>query len=262
MGQCTETCRTCHSSRTTQGFTGLVLEKKIQYYECKKCGYVQTESPTWLTEAYKSPINISDTGIVHRNNNNIKLVLATLSALKSRKAIVVDCAGGHGLLVRMLRDIGINAFWSDPFTENILARGFEYKHDPSDYIGLVTAFEALEHFVDPQEEVKNLLNISTNILFTTTLIPRPTPNPSDWWYYGLEHGQHIGFFRVETLHYLARLFNCQLLTDGHSVHLFTRSRVSSRKWRFFMRLSRAYQRTFTFGLQSLTWQDHLAMASQ
>ena len=77
-----------------------------------------------------------------------------------------------------------------------MARGFEYSGEDS--VSLVMAFESFEHFVNPIDEMEKLLSISTNILITTSLIPQPTPEPSEWWYYGLDHRQHIGFFRFES----------------------------------------------------------------
>jgi hypothetical protein len=75
-----------------------------------------------LEEAYASTINNSDTGIMSRNLSNISLVLATLILIKNRNSLVVDCAGGYGFLVRLLRDIGVNALWSDPYCENLVAK--------------------------------------------------------------------------------------------------------------------------------------------
>jgi Nif-specific regulatory protein len=46
-------------------------------------------------------------------------------SLGSLFGTVVDCAGGYGILVRLLRDYGVNALWSDPYCENVLAKGFE-----------------------------------------------------------------------------------------------------------------------------------------
>jgi hypothetical protein len=50
----------------------------------------------------------------------------------------VDCAGGYGILTRLLRDIGVDALWSDPFCQNLMALGFEHSNEPAE---LVTAFE-------------------------------------------------------------------------------------------------------------------------
>lgn len=172
-----------------------------------------------------------------------------------RQSQVVDYAGGHGFLVRLLRDIGIDAFWADPYSENLVARGFEYQGggQPS----LVTAFEAFEHFFLPVEEMEKLLGIAPNILLTTNLIARPAPKPCDWWYYGLDHGQHIGFYRVQTLHYLADQFGLQLLTDGISTHLFSKNKYSYRTWLILKKAARRIPNLFHLGLSSRVWSDHL-----
>jgi len=161
-------CRCCGHTQITRLFYAHLLDQKVAYFECPKCCYVQTEEPTWLDQAYSSAINISDTGIMARNSSNTSLVLATLALIGDRQSPVVDFAGGHGFLVRLLRDIGIDAFWADPYSDNLVARGFEYQCGGKS--SLVTAFEAFEHFVSPVQEMKKLLHIAPNILLTTHLM--------------------------------------------------------------------------------------------
>lgn len=250
-------CRVCFSLLSKAFASANLLGRSVDYFECSQCAYVQTEEPTWLNEAYASSINSSDTGIMTRNLSNVGLVLASLVLMKERNGKVVDYAGGHGFLVRLLRDNGIDAVWADPYTENLVARGFEYSGESA---SLVTAFEAFEHFLNPVEEIERLLSISPNILFTTTLAPRPAPQPSDWWYYGLDHGQHIGFYRVETLHYLANKFGLNLLTDGSSTHFFTKKRYSCALWRLLRRLGQKMPYALTYGLTSKVWSDYFLVS--
>ena len=141
-------CRCCSKNLTEKLFSAHLFKNNVAYFECNNCGYVQTEEPWWLEDAYAHAINNSDTGIMTRNLSNVSLVLATLTLMKNRSSPVVDFAGGHGFLVRLLRDIGINALWSDPYCENLVARGFEY--DNKNQAILVTAFETFEHFVHRQ----------------------------------------------------------------------------------------------------------------
>lgn len=251
-------CRLCHSQIAHSFAKARLLGREVSYFDCESCGYVQTEEPTWLSEAYASAINPSDTGIMVRNMSNVSLVLATLTLMRARSGLVVDYAGGHGFLVRLLRDAGINAWWADPYCTNLVARGFEYSGGKQ--AALVTAFEAYEHFVNPVDEMEKLLAISPNILLTTELISRPAPQPSAWWYYGLEHGQHIGFYRPETLAYLAQKFNLKVISDGASNHLFTRDEHSQRAWRLLIKLSQRMPALFSAGLTPKTWSDHLALS--
>ena len=252
-----EICRCCGQVLGKYIFKAEIFDRLVAFFECDLCGYVQTEEPDWLDIAYASPINISDTGIMERNMSNVSLVLATLITMRSKKSQVVDYAGGYGFLVRLLRDVGVDAFWADPYSENLVARGFEFKGfgNPK----LVTAFEAFEHFVTPAEELGNLLKISPNVLLTTNLIPKPSPKPGDWWYYGLEHGQHIGFFRIQTLHYLAQKFNLHLLTDGHSCHFFSEKKYSYLSWTLFRKIARVFPKILSYNMTSKTFQDHLSL---
>jgi len=49
-------------------FSAKILKKyNVQYYYCDNCGFMQTEEPYWLDEAYTEPINITDTGYIQRN---------------------------------------------------------------------------------------------------------------------------------------------------------------------------------------------------
>ena len=250
-------CRICLESQNKSLFSAQLLNKKVEYFECLNCRYVQTEEPYWLDNAYASTINISDTGIMSRNLSNVSLVLATLILIKKKSG--VDYAGGYGFLTRLLRDVGVDAFWSDPYCKNLVARGFEYANDkPAD---LVTVFESFEHFVRPIDEMIKILDIAPNILLTTNIIPDPAPFPSEWWYYGLEHGQHIGFYRLRTLTYLANKFNLYLISDGVSRHFFSKKKHSYTAWRILIYLSSKFSKLSSLGMKSKTQSDHLLISS-
>lgn len=229
----------------------------INYFECSRCKYLQTQEPDWLELAYSSAINTCDTGIMVRNLANSSLVAATLHTLGLTNGKVVDCAGGYGILVRLLRDRGIDAKWSDPYCKNALAVGFEHNGEPAN---LVTAFEAFEHFVDPVDEIKRLFGIAPNLLLTTELVTDPAPLPGEWWYYGLDHGQHIGFFRVETLQWIAKEFGKNLCTDGHGRHLFSDKPISSRRWRVNVLIEKFLPGYFTRNIRSRVWSDFELMS--
>src|SRR6185295_6679379 len=119
-------------------FSQKVFGREVNYFDCAHCGYVQTEAPYWLARAYADPIDEMDTGIMWRNNLNVARVLHTLAALRRLSGRVLDHAGGYGILVRLLRDAGVEAHWDDKYCRNVLSRGFEADGQPYD---LVTAFE-------------------------------------------------------------------------------------------------------------------------
>lgn len=252
-------CRVC-GGRAGFLWVGELLDLQVRYYRCDVCGYVQTEAPHWLEQAYSQAINDSDTGILVRNNHNCRIVLATMVALGARDGSVVDCAGGYGILVRLLRDLGVAARWSDRYCPNLVAKGFEYEEGGSS--DLVTAFEAFEHFEDPMAELRRMLAIAPSVLLSTELLPQPVPPQDAWWYYGREHGQHIGFFTLESLRRLASSQGKMLLSDGHSYHLITDQPRARWLWPLCMRLLRLTPMFARLFLQSKTWQDHLAMSGR
>jgi len=250
-------CRACgNCSAYLQG--GIILQESIQYFECDKCGYVQTQYPDWLDKAYSDTINTSDTGLLARNQFNSRVVLGTLMLLGNLSGRVVDYAGGYGILVRALRDFGVDASWMDPYCENLLAKGFEFEKG-SDTI-LTTAFEAFEHLVNPVEDIRKMFELSPNLLVSTDLIADPAPVQSDWWYYGADHGQHIGFFRVRTLQVLADRHEKYLYTNGVNYHLFTSSPISQQLWRYMLRYNWLMPAIARRKLVSKTWADHIRLS--
>jgi len=256
-------CRLCSEIISEAIFSATLLGKVVRYFDCSICGYVQTEQPTWLKEAYAETMNDSDTGVMSRNIANTSLTLATLALMGQAKSSIVDYAGGHGFMVRLLRDVGVDAFWSDPYAKNLVAKGFEYRGKDKKNIQLVTAFEAFEHFTNPLEEMKKIFKIAPNILLSTAIIPSPAPQPLDWWYYGLEHGQHIGFYRLKTLNYLAKKFNLNFISDGISNHFFSKEKYSPHFWKLLQILAHRFRKLFSFvlGLKSKVWTDHLKIKS-
>jgi len=249
-------CRVCNRV-AKEIFAGLLLNNRVAYYECQHCGYVQTETPHWLDCAYAEVMNDSDTGIMIRNQANVGIVLATLLLLGKLDGTLVDCAGGYGILVRLLRDFGVNALWADRFCKNLVARGFEHTNESAD---LVTAFEAFEHFVHPAEELDRLFAIAPNVLFSTDIIADPAPKQDDWWYYGKEHGQHIGFFRIRTLAKLAKDRGKHLLSNGTSYHLITDKPINEALWKIAIRASNLMPMLLRRRLVSKVWSDHTLMA--
>lgn len=253
-------CRVCGHAPVTLFDEGRLFDDiDVSYYDCGHCGYVQTETPYWLDRAYTEAINDSDTGIMSRNQGNARVVLGTMLMLNRLSGTLVDFAGGYGILVRLLRDYGINALWSDQYCANLVARGFAHNNEPAD---LVTAFEAFEHFVSPTEELDRLLKIAPNVLLSTYLIADPAPSQKEWWYYGKEHGQHIGFFRVRTLEKLAKERSKFFVTDGLAYHLISDKKISPLIWKILIKFNRFVPPFVRSRLVSKTWADHLTNAAQ
>jgi len=218
-----QSCAICRTS-SEEIFSSEILKKYIiKYFLCPNCGFLQTENAFWLEEAYKSPINIYDTGILSRNIDLSKKTTVLLYFLFHPKGNYLDYAGGHGIFTRLMRDIGYHFLWYDPYTQNLLARGFEYRQDKK--IELITSFETFEHFPEPLVEVEKMLSISRNILFTSLLLPENIPDPDSWWYYGREHGQHISFYSLKTLRYIAKKYGLNLCSNHYNLHLLSEKNI-------------------------------------
>jgi hypothetical protein len=249
-------CKIC-GKKAEKIFDAKILGKyKINYFYCNNCGFLQTEEPYWLDEAYKDPITLTDTGYMQRNLYLSRKVTALLTLFFDYKKKFLDYAGGYGVFVRLMRDIGFDFYWYDKYTQNLFARGFEYKEEMKNEIEAITCFETFEHFDQPIKELENMFLISKNIIFTTELLPEPIPKPDNWWYYTLEDGQHISFYSEKTFQYIAKNYklnyiyfrNIHLLTEKHLTkqHLILAFGLS--KFSFFRRFLR-------LKIKSRTWSD-------
>lgn len=217
-----QTCKICDKD-SNYVFTAKIIGKyDVSYFKCSECHFVQTEEPYWLEEAYAIPINFSDTGIISRNQVFSKIVTSLIFCFFKKDGKFLDYAGGYGIFTRIMRDIGFDFYWNDPYTDNLVSRGFEenanIKYD------LITTFESFEHFVNPIEEVEKILKRGNNIIFSTQLIPSPTPNISDWWYYAPEHGQHVALHTKKSLKILGDKFNLNYY-NLDNLHVFSRKKL-------------------------------------
>jgi hypothetical protein len=225
----------------------LVLKRySVRYYRCAACGFIQTETPYWLDEAYSSAIARQDVGIMQRNLLNRQLTSAVLNLLYPDVANAVDYGAGHGIFVRLMRDNGFNFMWHEPNASNDYARGFEYRANEN--CNFLTAFEVLEHLPNPVADISEMMKISDNVFVSTLLVPKAAPKIPDWWYYMPSSGQHGSFYTLESLRLLAKRFGRALLSR-HSYHLFTTTPRSSFRFRLATnpksarRINRFYRRT-------------------
>lgn len=233
-------CRVCDGCADKFAQSVVLGRHSVDYFHCSRCGFVQTEEPYWLEEAYRNPINIYDTGILSRNIRLAQQTATVLYFLFDRQGHFLDYAGGYGIFTRLMRDIGFDFYWSDPHTRNLLARGFEYATD-REGIELLTTFESFEHFVDPVAEVEKLLALSPNILFSTELVADRPPRPEEWWYYGLAHGQHVSFYTERSLRSLAERYGLNYYGSGTNLHLLTRKRFNPKLFRLLVRKYRSWR---------------------
>lgn len=250
-------CRICHKELGRIFKAKILYKYNISYFYCSNCGFMQTEEPCWLSEAYKDPIDISDTGYVARNISLSQKITVLLSLFFDKKAKFLDYAGGYGVFVRLMRDIGFDFYWSDKYTQNMFARGFE--GSLSENYEAITTFESFEHFVNPIEEIENMLASSKNIIFTTELLPYPIPKTSEWWYYGTEHGQHISFYSEKTLRYIAQKYKLNYY-NLFGLHLITEKKIPNYA-KYLLKLTKfGFDDFLRRKLKSNTWEDYLKMS--
>ncbi len=107
-----------------------------------------------------------------------------------------------------------------------------------------------------------MFDIAPAIFFSTEIISLPTHHQKDWWYYGREHGQHIVFFRLKTLEYLALKYGKYLVSNGHLCHLLSDIRVSSTVWQGLLRVKKYLPAGLKFRLKSMAWQDHILIVKR
>ncbi|MBC7399965.1 MAG: class I SAM-dependent methyltransferase [Mucilaginibacter sp.] len=210
---------------TTLLFTARILNKyDVKYYRSNDTGFIQTEEPYWLQEAYSSAITKLDVGLVYRNITLRERIGPLLATYFNKSGVFLDYAGGYGLFTRLMRDNGFNFYHTDKFCQNIFAEYFDLTNLPvNTRFEAVTAFEVFEHLANPLEEIKEILTYSDNLFFTTELQPEVITGVEDWSYFSTETGQHIAFYNEATLNAIAQQLGCNFYTDGKFLHLFTKT---------------------------------------
>lgn len=219
-------CKICSESSEVLFHAKVLNKYNVLYYKCSNCGFIETENPYWLEEAYKSPIASLDIGLVSRNIELSGFLENVLILYFNADGKFVDYGGGYGMLVRLMRDLGFNYYRQDYFCENIFAKGFDVTDikNKKDFEAL-SAFEVFEHLTDPLKEVEKMFQYSESIIFSTILQPEHLINShDDWWYFVPETGQHISFFTKKSLEILASKNNCKLYSNNNNLHLLTKDR--------------------------------------
>lgn len=232
------TCKICKAS-VKELFKAEILNKyQVQYYKCTTCGFIQTEEPFWLNEAYSSAITALDIGLLHRNNTFLPVTMALINNFFDRDGKFIDYGGGYGVFTRMMRDKGYHFYRQDLYCENLFANHFDILDTKENSKAeLITAFEVFEHLVDPCEEVKKMLQLADSVFFSTELSPPQVNSVHDWWYFIPTTGQHISIFSKRSLEVLAGNFGLKYYTNGRNLHLFTKKKINP----FLFKVSMSYR---------------------
>ncbi|MDR3440696.1 class I SAM-dependent methyltransferase [Telmatospirillum sp.] len=217
-----EKCRLCGGDTEPQ-FRCLVLGRhQVAYQRCRACGSLQTETPSWLAEAYDSSLASSDVGAVQRCLTARAALWSVLGLLGLRHARLLDFGGGTGLLCRLLRDLGIDAWTTDRYGRGDFAQSYRVDADAltCGRFDILTAFEVFEHLPDPKNDLARLFALQPRLLLASTLPYRPDLG-ADWWYLAPAEGQHVFFYSRQALADYAK-------TEGYSL-------ISVGAWQLFLR---------------------------
>lgn len=226
------TCHCCLAVADDFGSAVLLGHIQVRYYRCPACGSVRTEEPSWLAEAYTSPIAALDVGLLSRClylANTTEGFVRTLSP----GGRYLDWGGGYGVLTRLLRDRGLDFRHHDAYAPNYFAAGWE--GDLDEAYQLITMYEVLEHLTAPFDQLARLAAAAPILLFTTQLLPHPAPRPGSWWYYALETGQHVSFYSRPSLQALAARLGLGLTSNGTNLHALYRPGSLPRRARLVLR---------------------------
>lgn len=263
-------CKLCNS-QTNNLFSKTILSKyQANYFQCTKCRFIFTINNSWLQEAYSNAITSLDIGLVNRNIRMLNAIPRILDACFPESNVLLDYAGGYGMFARLMRDEGYNFFRQDIYCENIFAKHFDIIDSGLTKFDVVTAFEVFEHFENPIEEIEKIFSYSTNVIFTTELVPDNSSELENWWYLSTDTGQHIAFYSEKSFQFLADKYGLNYYHKGN-LHLFTTLKLSNNQidyalngnnysTRFFGLIKQFY--TFKKSKASLLNQDYKYIQSK
>jgi hypothetical protein len=218
-------CIICSQPSTFLLETTVLFRHQVKYYRCTSCGQIQTEKPYWLDEAYGTAIASLDIGLLDRSIRDSNAVFRLALKHFDVSGRMLDYGGGYGVLVRLLRDKGLDFYRQDIYCQNIFALNQDLDDLPpgNQTFELVTCFEVFEHTYEPLKLLETLTKYGSNILISTLLVPgREISSPVDWWYIAPETGQHVTFYTMDSLQRLAEIFKLNLYSNGQSLHLFSK----------------------------------------
>lgn len=224
-------CKICGKEAVAFDAAEILKKYQVAYYRCPACGFIQTEEPFWLDEAYTDAIAQADIGLVGRNVLIAEQVSAILKVCFSGSGSYLDYGGGYGLFVRLMRDRGFDFEWYDKYCENLFSPQFKKSKARYD---VITAFELMEHLANPLEIIGNLLGQTEALIFSTMLLPSPPPPVREWWYYAPAYGQHIAFYSNETFKIIANRFDCRY-SYYENIHILSAKQIPNWKLRICIR---------------------------
>ena len=142
-----------------------------------------------------------------------KLVVPFIPALLTAVILAIIF---NPLFTRILRDYHLNCYNYDAYSKSIYAKNFTKPNFKK--ADMVTSFEAVEHFSNPQKEFNKMFKFKPHFaLITTKLFSGQKKN---WDYFEYETGQHIFFYTKKALRIIAKKFNYNIVYLEYGYILF------------------------------------------
>ena len=202
-------CGLC-SGPVAHAYDERVLGKyDVKYGICGACGSLQTERAYWLDEAYPTDVNVDDEHYLFRNllvQRNMLFLLRLMQTPRSAK--ILDYGGGLGIVPRLLRESGYNAFCYDTYTTSPFP-DVAWHGDKAD---AMLAVELFEHLGDQAGEIARMFAFAPDWFYVRTW--RYFGQDRHWDYIAAHHGQHTFFYTDAAMRLIAE-------RHGYHVHLPT-----------------------------------------
>jgi hypothetical protein len=204
----------------------------VGYFVCTQCASLQTEAPYWLEEVYQDDHRALDTWAAIRTRRLQVLTYFIARAFNVQPSEqILDWGAGDGLYVRMLRDMGFDAYHCDLYCKNVYANGFD--GSPASTYAAVTAFEVLEHFANPKQDLDELFSLNPQLLIATTGIYNG--QGPEWNYLMPMTGAHVFFYSDKAIQHIAKEHHYQVEIVADKYIIFYKHRPS-KKWLCVLRL--------------------------
>jgi hypothetical protein len=231
-------CRLCRGDARYRYHLSILAKSSVAYFECTQCLSLQSEKPYWLDESYAPQSQFPDIRALVRilqTREDIYFLCSALGITASDR--VLDWGGGNGLLVRMMRDLGINAYRYDLYIKNNYALGYEF--DQSSHYSMVLAIQVWEHFDDAADEVRKIFDLRPDVVVIST--GTYAGQGPDWEYLNA-YGRHIFLFSLEARKRIGDQYGYQMM---HGLYTVFHRKPLTRVQRLLLRivLSGRFQRS-------------------
>jgi hypothetical protein len=206
-------CRLCQGVARYRFHLSILSKYSVAYFECTQCLSLQSEKPYWLDESYSPQSQFPDIRALVRilqTREDIYFLSAALGVTAGDR--VLDWGGGNGLLVRMMRDLGIDAYRYDLYVSNNYALGYEF--DQAIHYSMVIAIQVWEHFDDAAEEVRKIFDLQPDVVVIST--GTYAGQGPDWEYLNA-YGRHIFLFSLEARKWIAERYGYQMMHGLYTV---------------------------------------------